>query len=237
MTSLRPRFCPRCGTARVADMSFCPGCGLNLREIDEGTAAGASEDATATGAAGDATSTMPAARQQPSSIDHWDGGGPSDAASHGPGGRTMDRSSRVPIGGIVFAVILVGALVLLFRPQLPGSPGPGGPAAPGSGDLAAPGVTPVAPSAPIVGLTILSPEDGQAVASKDVTVIGLAPPGVTITQDVSFGLDQHATVDGTGHWAMKVGLNEGENKLKFRIGDDHSTEQEIRIVYTAPQQP
>ena len=67
-------------------------------------------------------------------------------------------------------------------------------------------------------------------------MIGLAPPGVKITRDVSFGLDQHATTDGTGHWAIGVGLNKGENKLKFRIGDDRSTEQEIRVTYTPPAQ-
>jgi hypothetical protein len=88
----------------------------------------------------------------------------------------------------------------------------------------------------IVGLTIQSPQDGQQVATQDVTVIGLAPPGLSITRDVSFGLDQHASVDGTGHWAMSVRLDQGENKLKFRIGDDRSTEQTLRVIFT-PQTP
>jgi hypothetical protein len=35
---------------------------------------------------------------------------------------------------------------------------------------------------------------------------------------------------------MSVGLNEGENKLKFRIGDDRSTEQTLRVIFT-PQGP
>lgn len=87
-----------------------------------------------------------------------------------------------------------------------------------------------------MGLTIQSPQDGQQVATKEVTVIGLAPPGLSITRDVSLGLDQHATADGTGHWAMNVGLDQGENKLKFRIGDDRSTEQTLRVIYT-PQAP
>jgi hypothetical protein len=99
-----------------------------------------------------------------------------------------------------------------------------------------PGGSPVAPSAPIVGLTIQSPPDGQAVATREVTVIGIAPPGLTITRDVSFFPDQHSTVDGTGHWAMNVGLEEGENVLVFRIGDDRSTEQRLRVTY-APQAP
>ena len=92
------------------------------------------------------------------------------------------------------------------------------------------------PSAPIVGLTILSPRDGDVVATKEVTVIGLAPPGLTITRDISLGLDQHAGVDGTGHWAINVGLNEGQNDLVFRIGDDRSTEKRLRVTYT-PQAP
>jgi hypothetical protein len=36
--------------------------------------------------------------------------------------------------------------------------------------------------------------------------------------------------------ALYVGLDNGENKLKFRIGDDHSTEREIRVTYTPPAQ-
>jgi hypothetical protein len=117
----------------------------------------------------------------------------------------------------------------LTRPIAPSAPGAA--AIGGSGATASASVV---ASALIVGLTILSPTDGQAVATKDVNVIGTAPPGVTITRDVSFGLDEHTTSDGTGHWAMRVGLNEGENKLVFRIGDDQSTRHEIRVVYTKP---
>jgi hypothetical protein len=86
-------------------------------------------------------------------------------------------------------------------------------------------------------LTILSPRDGDVVATKEVTVIGLAPPGLTITRDVSFGLDSHANADGTGHWAINVGLNEGQNDVVIRIGDDRSTEQRLRVIYTPPQAP
>ncbi|HLQ47948.1 MAG TPA: hypothetical protein VK233_03170, partial [Candidatus Dormibacteraeota bacterium] len=131
------------------------------------------------------------------------------------------------------ALIVVAALVifdLLTRALAGNAPG----AAPGGGLV--PGSSAAAPSALIVGLTIESPRDGQAVATKDITVIGIAPPGLTITRDISFGLDQHAMVDGTGHWAISVGLDNGENKLKFRIGDDHSTEREIRVTYNPPAQ-
>jgi hypothetical protein len=148
----------------------------------------------------------------------------------------LPRSIERGLGGnakLWSAVIVVAALVifdLLTRSQAGGAPG----AAQGGGVL--PDASAAAPSALIVGLTIESPRDGQVVATKDITVIGIAPPGLTITRDISFGLDQHATVDGTGHWAISVGLDNGENKLKFRIGDDHSTEREIRVTYTPPAQ-
>ncbi len=181
MADTEPQFCPRCGTARIADMAFCPNCGLSIAELPEGPP---------------------------------------------PEG----RFSRIPPIVIAAIVVMVGliALGLLTRFQ------PGG--APGSGGQPAPNAT-LVPGAPIIGLTILSPTDGQAVVTKEITVIGTAPPGLTITQDISFGLDQHAAVDSTGHWAIKVGLNEGDNKLSFRIGDDGSTRQTIRVIYTPPQTP
>jgi hypothetical protein len=132
----------------------------------------------------------------------------------------------------VFVMVGLIAFGLLTRPQPGMAPGPGGP-----GGSSAPGASFVVPPPPIVGLSILSPTDGQAVAAPEVTVIGTAPPGVSITQDISLGLDQHATTDGTGHWAIKVGLNEGDNKLTFRIGDDRSTEKSIRVTYTPSRTP
>jgi hypothetical protein len=176
-----PQFCPRCGTARIADMPFCPKCGLSVAELAEGS--------------------------------------PPEA-----------RASRVPPIVIAAVIVTVGLIAfgLLTRLQ------PGG--APNSGSQSAPNAT-LVPGAPIIGLSILSPTDGQTVVTKEITVIGTAPPGMTITQDISFGLDQHASVDGTGHWAIKVGLNEGDNKLNFRIGDDASTRQTIRVIYTPPQTP
>ena len=135
--------------------------------------------------------------------------------------------------GAVFVGLALIAVSQLTRTGPAGAP----PAPIASGVQQQPGASAVGPGpALIVGLTIQSPTDGQQLATKDVTVIGLAPPGLGITRDVSFGLDQHATADGTGHWAMSVGLNEGENKLKFRIGDDRSTEQTLRVIYT-PQAP
>jgi len=129
------------------------------------------------------------------------------------------------------AIIVVGVIALaLLAGRLTGG-------SPGSGGQASAVTVSTEPAAPIIGLTILSPTDGQVVASKDVVVLGTAPPGLTITQDISFGFDQHTTVDGTGHWAIKVGLNDGDNKLTFRIGDDHSTQQTIRVIYTPTPTP
>lgn len=201
-------------------MSFCPGCGLNVTVVDEQAGAG---DLPGT------ISTTPALAPQ-SPLDDLERGWPSDTVR--PNATTSSRLQgfRVPPILIVGVIVLVGLVLLgiLPRPQLGGSPGSGGQIPPG---VASGG--PV----PIIGFAILSPADGQAVASKDVVVIGTAPPGVTITQDISFGLDQHTTVDGTGHWAIAVGLGEGDNKLTFRIGDDHSTQQTIRVIYTPPQTP
>jgi hypothetical protein len=147
--------------------------------------------------------------------------------------RYVERASRAPSVVIGALIVFAGLVIfgLLMRPQPGNAPAsvPGGPVVPGASVVAG-------GPALIVGLTIESPADGQVIATKDVTVIGLAPPGLGVTRDVSFGLDQHATADGTGHWAINVGLNEGENKLKFRIGDDHSTEKELRVTYT-PQAP
>lgn len=237
MTSLGPRFCPRCGTARVADMPFCPGCGLNVAELADGATLGAGRQATPIDDPNGA-STVPADTPPSSTVDEWEGGRPYDSASPTSTRPSVHRGFRVPPVLLVALLVIIGlvALGLLFRPQLGGSPGTGGQAAPGvaSGDRPASGVPSGGPPAPIVGLTILSPTDGQAVATKDVTVIGTAPPGLTVTQDISFGFDQHTTVDGTGHWAIKVDLNVGENELAFRIGDDASTRQTIRVIY-APQ--
>ena len=193
----------------MAGLSFCPRCGLNNDEP------------------GDRVSPPVASSQSPPTTTTQPVGAALTA---------LPRSIERTLGGnakLWSAVIVVAALVifdLLTRPQAGGGPG----AASGGGVL--PDASAAAPSALIVGLTIESPRDGQVVATKDITVIGVAPPGLTITRDISFGLDQHATVDGTGHWAISVGLDNGENKLKFRIGDDHSTEREIRVTYKPPAQ-
>lgn len=147
-----------------------------------------------------------------------------------PAGRGRSFKGTILMAILLVAVGAIGyALLTRTGPPLPGTPG-GATQPPGQ---APPGVATPLP-APITELTITSPTDGQAVATKEVTVIGMAPPGLEITQDISFGPDQHTTVDGTGHWAIKVGLNDGDNRLTFRIGDDDSTKKTIRVVYTPP---
>jgi hypothetical protein len=205
------RFCPRCGTARVGDMPFCPSCGLNLAEFDEG------------GLGAQPPPLQPPPLPPPV---------PPTVVETGTGERLSERTLPragfpVPPLVIVIALVVVGLVVLglLRLPQIGGTPTP-----PQQASLVPSGGV----AAPIVGLSILSPTEGQTVAVKDVLVIGIAPPGLGITQDVSFGLDQHTTADGTGHWAIKVGLNDGDNVLKFRIGDDHSTEKTVRVIYIPP---
>jgi hypothetical protein len=220
MTEPRHRYCPRCGAATVDDLPFCPQCGFDLADVP-GQPTKAAEPAA----------IAPSGSLRPATTSALQTTAPRDPIVTPRTARPIDRvTSR---GRSVPPVVLAGFLVmigllgygLLSRPAAgpAGAPQASGAAAAGSG----------APAL-ITGLTILSPTDGQAVATKDVNVIGTAPPGVTVTQDVSFGLDQHTTSDGTGHWALKVGLKDGENKLVFRIGDDASTRKEIRVSYTPP---
>jgi hypothetical protein len=147
--------------------------------------------------------------------------------------RLFDKGSPGPAMVVSAAIIALGLAIfaLVMRPQ-PGSP-PGPPQAVqtgAGGAIGQPGSS-GGPAAPIVELSFQSPADRQTVATKDITVIGIGPPGLTVTRDVSFGLDQHATIDGTGHWAMSVDLNNGDNQLVFRIGDDRSTEKKIHVTY------
>jgi len=200
----------------VAGHAFCPGCGFDTTAIAQPTTSPAVEPTAAP-----AGTVWPGIDPEPSTH---------TANRPSPATRAV-AERRVPgrallIGGVIVAVALI-VLGQVMRPKPIVVPA-GDPA---SGNQQPPGASVVGPAL-IVGLTIQSPTDGQQVATKDVTVIGMAPPGLTITRDVSFGLDQHATADGTGHWAMSVGLDQCENKLKFRIGDDRSTEQTLRVIYT-----
>jgi hypothetical protein len=218
-------------------MPFCPGCGLNTAEVGDRFEPSVSDrpDPPVDVLGRPLTADSPAA---------FPPGGPGDPDRPPvrPVSSTTSRrsfglgSSGTPI--VIGALIVAAGLVvfgLLMRPGSGAGPGSSPVVGPsGSGGQGGPGGSPVGPAAPITGLTIQSPQDGQAIATKDVTVIGLAPPGLSVTRDVSFGFDQHATADGTGHWAISVGLDEGQNDLVFRIGDDHSTEKRVRVIYTPP---
>jgi hypothetical protein len=224
MASSGSRFCPRCGTGRVGDMGFCPNCGLDLRELPKD---------------GSSTAHPPAKPgQRPPE--------PPLARDRGEPIREGTLLGRLFLPGLlVVLLLLAGAWLLGWGPF--GRGGDAGPFAGGPTQTATPS-SPFLPAvtaqpsfslppgltAPPVGLTILSPADGSVVGAKNVTVIGTAPPGLRITQDISLGFDRHATADGTGHWAIDAELAEGENQLKFRIGDDPSTTQTIRVIYLPP---
>jgi hypothetical protein len=229
MTDQGFRFCPRCGTALVAGLPYCPKCGFNVAEIGgtrkpEATSDGVEADPYVwTQGTDQAENAKPVRPDVP---------GPRLTAEEP---RRRSWATPIIIAGLVIGAALVG-FNLLSPPQAGGGPSTpqNGTAAPGGSVV--PGQPSAGPTAPIVGITIESPQDGQAVASGEVTVIGIAPPGLTITRDVSFGLDQHTTVDGTGHWAMGVRLEQGENNLVFRIGDDRSTEKRLRVTFVPPAQ-
>ena len=155
---------------------------------------------------------------------------PEDDRGDVPGSRRANPS--LIIAALIVAAGLIGYGVLT-RPDPAASSNAPTVDASGVPVSLAPGLT-APPSAPIVGMTIQSPRDGEQVFTKDVTVIGLAPPGTRITRDVSLRPDQHATADSTGHWAIAVTLDQGQNTLVFRIGDDRSTEQQIVVTFTAP---
>lgn len=229
MTDQGYRFCPRCGTALVAGLPYCPKCGFNVAEIGGSRGADTTPDASVADPYDWGTGASAAATDKPVQP-HVNEPRPVDA-------EPPRRSRLTPI--VIAALVIAGAVVaysFFSRPEIGADPSAAPGASPVSGASVAPGQASVAPSALIVGIIIESPQDGQAVATGEVTVIGLAPPGLTITRDISFGLDQHTTVDGTGHWAMGVRLEQGENTLVFRIGDDRSTETKLRVTFVPQAQ-
>ena len=223
MTASGPRFCPRCGTERAGEMRFCPNCGMDLGQVAAGDRA--------------AEAAVPPANDTPVT--------PVVAATAIDRGAVERSAWRQLLGPGLLVLLVIAAVWFVGIGPFARDAGDPGPLA-GADDptptspflpavtaqpsfVASPGLT-----APPVGLTILSPADGAVVGAREVTVIGTAPPGLRITQDISFGFDRHATADGTGHWAIGIELTEGENQLKFRIGDDPSTTQTTRVIYLPP---
>lgn len=223
MAAPGPRFCPRCGTERIGDMRFCPSCGLDLGQV-------AAEDRPF-------VEPVPPPDDTPAM--------PPTVARRETARRRSFWRPLVGPGLLILVIVVIAAWVTGLGPFSPRG-GSGTPAGNGAGNatptspflpevtsqpsfIASPGLT-----APPVGLRILSPADGAVVGAREVTVIGTAPAGLRITQDVSFGFDRHATADGTGHWAIGLELSEGDNELKFRIGDDPSTTQTMHVTYVPP---
>lgn len=91
--------------------------------------------------------------------------------------------------------------------------------------------TPTAAPTPAPILVITSPEDGDVVSTPSVQVVGTAPPGAEIIQELNLFGDRRTSADDMGAWVLTVDLEEGNNDLVFRIGDDQATTKTLRIVY------
>jgi hypothetical protein len=87
-----------------------------------------------------------------------------------------------------------------------------------------------APTPPPI-LVITSPEDGDVVRNPSVQVVGTAPAGAEIVQQIALFGDRRTSADDKGDWVLTVDLEEGDNDLVFRIGDDQATTKTLRIVY------
>jgi len=104
-------------------------------------------------------------------------------------------------------------------------------------------LTGCAPSAGLTGgpsvgtgagpLRVLSPANGSTVETRTVLVEGSAPAGATITQDTDVGGDRHTTADSNRRWSIAVVLDDGANKLTFRLGDDASTDVSLYLTSMA----
>lgn len=80
-------------------------------------------------------------------------------------------------------------------------------------------------------LVITTPGDGEIVSTSTVNVRGTASPGAEIVQDISFSPDERTVTDADGEWSITVELDEGENELTFRIGDDEATAETITVIF------
>ena len=89
----------------------------------------------------------------------------------------------------------------------------------------------IEPTPEPTALTITFPTDGQVVRQAGITVVGLAPPGATITHDIPMWFDDHTIAGPDGSWRMPVNLGAGQNVLRFRIGDDRATELDLTVIY------
>jgi hypothetical protein len=129
----------------------------------------------------------------------------------------MRRRSTLRAAGVGLALACAGTLVGCFAESETPTPLPTPTTAP----------TPT----PLSILVIESPEDGDVVRTASVQVVGTAPPGAEIIHDVDLFGDRRTSADTDGDWVMTVDLEEGDNDLVFRIGDEEATTKTIRVVY------
>ena len=94
-----------------------------------------------------------------------------------------------------------------------------------------PTATPSPSPTPRPILIITSPDDGDVVDTRSIQLVGTAPPGAEIVLDVPLFGDRRTSADNRGEWVLTVDLEEGDNDLVLRIGDDQGTTKTIRIVY------
>lgn len=133
----------------------------------------------------------------------------------------LGRRSRLTKAGLVLVGIVAGvtAFALIAGPPTDGSRR----------------VEPTATAVPI--LTISFPRDGAVVREASIQVVGDAPPGAEIVQDISLGRDKRTSADQGGNWVMTVDLEEGDNDLTFRIGSEQATAKTVRVVFEVTPSP
>jgi hypothetical protein len=124
---------------------------------------------------------------------------------------------------VVVGIGIVGLVVLglLPRPQLAG---PAAPVAAGQPNAS------VRAAAPTVGLTILTSDRRTGGRDQDVVVIGTAPPGLTITQDISFGLDQHRWPTGPGTGRSRSACERRRQQAETPDWQRRLDGKEIRVI-------
>jgi hypothetical protein len=79
-------------------------------------------------------------------------------------------------------------------------------------------------------LEITSPANGSIADTRFIVVRGLATPRARVVRDISLAPDDETFASSSGEWSMSVELDVGLNTLVFRIGDDRSTEQVLRVL-------
>lgn len=136
--------------------------------------------------------------------------------------RRVDGARRSAVRGRAWAGFLaVGSVIILLSGCFGSSPTPT--------PQPTPAPTP-APTPPPI-LVITSPEDGDVVRTPSVQVVGTAPAGAEIVQELALFGDRRTSADDKGDWVLTVDLEEGNNDLVLRIGDDQATTKTLRIVY------